>query len=137
MTVKAKPAPRDLAAAGRKLWRNATGEFTFNAVEFELLYQLCCVVDEIAAMRTDLSEMGMVVSGSERQPRPNPLLAVLSNHRKLADQLAVALSLPLEGESVGRRRSAQAKIAADARWRKPKSGSRIHALRRAQGGGAA
>jgi hypothetical protein len=136
MTIQGKPAPRDLGTAGRALWRDAVREFTFSSVEFRLLYELCCVLDEIAAMRADLSEMGMVVSGSENQPRVNPLIAALTNHRKLADQLAVALSLPLEGESVGRRRSAQAKIAADSRWRKPKSGGRIVAIQRMHGGGA-
>src|ERR1700682_299234 len=103
-TRQAKPAPRDLGQAGKKLWRNATSEFTFSSVEFELLYQLCCVIDEIAAMRADLSEMGYIVAGSEKQPRINPVVAALTAHRKLADQLAVALSLPAEGEAVGRRR---------------------------------
>jgi hypothetical protein len=136
MTTQAKPAPKDLQQAGRKLWRNATAEFTFNAVEVELLYQLCCVVDEVAAMRADLREMGYIVAGSEKQPRINPVVAALANHRKLADTLATALSLPIEGEAVGRRRSAVAKQNADARW-KPKSGGRIRAVRRMQSGGAA
>src|ERR1700730_13893040 len=99
MTAKAKPAPRDLATAGRALWRDAVREFTFSSVEFALLYQLCTTVDEIALMRTDLSEMGPLVSGSEGQPRVNPLIAALATHRKLADTLATALALPVEGEA--------------------------------------
>jgi hypothetical protein len=43
----------------------------------------------------------------------------LAVHRKLIDQMIVALSLPIDGESVGRRRSAQAKLNADSRWRNP------------------
>jgi hypothetical protein len=137
MTKRPTPAPKDLNEAGRTLWRKADREFEFSSVEYELLHQLCVTLDEIAGMRADLSEMGYIVAGAEKQPRPNPLIATLREHRKLVDQLVTALALPIEGEAVGRRRSAQAKQAADARWRKPKSGGRIHAVARMQGGGAA
>ena len=129
MTTKAKPAPRDLGTAGRALWRDACREFTFSSVEFALLHELCTTVDEIAAMKSDLGEMGMVVSGSEHQPRINPLVPALAVHRKLADTLAAALALPVESETVGRRRSATARQNANARWKTPKSGSTILRLR--------
>ncbi len=83
-------------------------------------------------MRADLAEMGAIVSGSQGQPRVNPLLAALVAHRKLCDQLCVALALPAEGEAVGRRRSAQGKLAADSRWRKTKSGGRVHRIQSMQ-----
>lgn len=111
-------APKDLQVEGRKLWRQAVDEFELNSVELTLLHQLCLTVDELAAMQRDLAEMGSVVMGSRSQPRVNPLLGAIVAHRKLADQLAVALGLPLAGEAVGRRRSAAAKQSVDARWRK-------------------
>jgi P27 family predicted phage terminase small subunit len=123
--VRRKPAPKDLQAPGRALWRDVLAEFELNSAELALLYQLCQTVDELAAMKSDLAEMGMVTMGSRNQPRVNPLLAVIAAHRKLADQLVVALGLPLEGEVVGRRRSAQAKQAVDARWRGQKRRGRI------------
>jgi hypothetical protein len=55
----------------------------------------------------------------------NPLLAAIVAHRKLADQLAVALGLPLAGESVGRRRSAAARQSVNARWRQTKRHGRL------------
>jgi hypothetical protein len=49
MTAERRPVPRDLNAAEGALGRNATAEFTFNAVEFELLHQLAVTIDETAA----------------------------------------------------------------------------------------
>lgn len=115
------PPPKDLQVEGRKLWRQAAVEFDLNPVELALLYQLCLTVDELAAMKRDLAEMGTVVMGSRNQPRVNPLLGAIVSHRKLADQLAVALGLPLAGEAVGRRRSAAAKQAVNARWSNTKT----------------
>jgi hypothetical protein len=60
---------------------------------------------------------------------------VIAQHRKLADQLVVALGLPLEGEVVGRRRSAQAKQAVDSRWRQQRRG-RLSSIQSQQKGGA-
>jgi hypothetical protein len=137
MDTKPPPSPRDLKSAGTVFWRKAVREFTFSSVELALLRQAAKTADEIAAMERDLSEMGMVTMGSRNQPRMNPLLAALVAHRKLFDQLVVALGLPTEGEVVGRRRSASAKQAADARWRKPpKMAPRIAHIRAHQNRGA-
>lgn len=137
MNTKPLPAPRDLRTAGTALWRKLVREFQFNSAEIELLHQFCVTVDEIAAMRADLSEMGMVTMGSKNQPVMNPLLSALVAHRKLADQLVTALGLPVDGEVVGRKRSASAKRAADARWRKPsKLAPRVTQIRRSQSQGA-
>lgn len=119
------PAPKDLQAAGKKLWRDVLAEFALNAAELALLRELCLTVDELAAMKADLADMGTVVMGSRNQPRVNPLLAAIAGHRKLADQLVVALGLPLPGEVVGRRRSAAAKQAVDARWKQEKRRGRL------------
>jgi P27 family predicted phage terminase small subunit len=119
--VRPPSAPKDLQVEGRKLWRQVVDEFELNPVELALLYQLCLTVDELAAMKADLAEMGTIVAGSRNQPRVNPLLGAIVSHRKLADQLAVALGLPLAGEAVGRRRSAAAKQAVNSRWAKSKT----------------
>jgi phage terminase small subunit len=114
-------APKDLQVEGRKLWRQAVDEFDLDSIELALLRQLCLTVDELVAMKADLAEMGTIVAGSRNQPRVNPLLAAIVAHRKLADQLAVALGLPLAGEAVGRRRSAAAKQNANSRWQKTRT----------------
>jgi P27 family predicted phage terminase small subunit len=123
--VRRKPAPKELQAAGKALWRQVLDEFEPNAAEFALLFQLCLTVDELADMKADLAEMGTVVMGSRNQPRVNPLIAVIAAHRKLVDQLVVALGVPLPGEAVGRRRSAAAKQSVDSRWRQEKRRGRL------------
>jgi hypothetical protein len=135
-TRRRKPAPKDLRETGTALWRKLLGEYQLNAAEESMLHQLCATMDEIADLKAALAASKPMVKGSKGQPRPNPLLASLVTHRKLADQLVTALALPIEGEVVGRRRCAQAKQAADARWRKTKSGPRIHAVAAMQKGGA-
>jgi hypothetical protein len=112
------PPPKSLKTAGRALWRAQLGEFKANSpVELELLRQLCETIDELDVMKTELAALGYIVAGAAGQPRINPLVAAIAQHRKLADQLATALAIPLPSESVGRRRSAAAKQSADARWR--------------------
>jgi P27 family predicted phage terminase small subunit len=123
--VRRRSAPKGLKAAGKALWREVLAEFEPNAAELALLEQLCLTVDELAAMQADLAEMGMVVMGSRNQPRVNPLIAVIAAHRKLVDQLVVALGVPLPGETVGRRRSAAAKQSVDKRWRQEKRRGRL------------
>jgi len=112
-----KRPPAGLKVAGKRLWRDVLAEFVPNAAELALLEQLCLTVDELAEMKADLSEMGLVVMGSRNQPRTNPLIPVIAAHRKLVDQLVTALGVPLPGESVGRRRSAAAKQSIDTRNR--------------------
>jgi hypothetical protein len=119
MTRRSLPAPKDLGVPGVALWRRLTKEFDFNSAEIELAHQLCVTVDEETMMRDELADMGVTVAGSKGQPVLNPVFAQLAVHRKLIDQMIVALSLPIDGESVGRRRSAQAKLNADSRWRNP------------------
>jgi phage terminase small subunit len=63
------PAPKDLQAAGKKLWRETLAEFELSAPESALLHQLCLTIDELAQMKADLAEMGTVVMGSRDQPR--------------------------------------------------------------------
>jgi P27 family predicted phage terminase small subunit len=133
-TRRSKPAPKSLGVEGLSLWRALTREFDFNSAELSLLAQLCCTTDEIADLKAALTATGPVVRGSTGQDRANPLLAEIRNHRKLADQLVVALGLPIDGEQVGRRRSSQQKQAADARWRKTKTKGRMQTMRKIQGG---
>ena len=50
-----------------------------------------------------------IVRGSKGQPRLKRVARRMRRHRRHSDQLVVALALPVEGEVVGRRRSAAAK----------------------------
>lgn len=112
--------PKGLKSRGRACWRAVTTEFELDPAERELLRELCVTLDEIDALATALRTSELVVEGSRGQPRTNPLLGELRTHRKLADALVLSLALPLDIESVGARRSGQARQAARARWRNGK-----------------
>lgn len=110
--AKPPPPPRDLGAAGKSVWRRLTAEFTFHAAEIEILRQLATTADEIELMKAEMSDMGVIVAGSEKQPRLNPIIPALVSHKKLFDQLVMALALPIGNETTGKRRTAAAKQAA-------------------------
>lgn len=121
--MNAKPcttALGDLKARGRALWRNVMGKYVLDPAETALLHELCRTADELDALTAAMADQSPVVEGSQGQPRAHPLLAEIRQHRRVAENLAVALALPVDGESIGRRRSANAKAAAHARWRNGK-----------------
>ncbi len=118
MTTKPrKPAPCDLKARGKALWRSVIGTYVLDPAETALLHELCRTADELDVLTSAMAEASPVVAGSQGQPRANPLLAEIRQHRKLAETLAIALALPVDGETIGTRRSVNAKAAAQARWR--------------------
>jgi hypothetical protein len=101
------------------LWRSITAAYELDPAETAMLHELARNLDEIDALVAALAGQPVVVEGSQGQPRPNPILAELREHRKLSERLAAALALPVAGfESVGRRRSPQQHSAIDTRWRR-------------------
>jgi hypothetical protein len=119
-TKPRKPAPSDLKARGKALWRNVVGIYVLNPAEMALLHELCHTADELDELSVAMGEQSPVVAGSQGQPRAHPLLAEIRQHRKLAETLAIALALPVDGETIGHRRSMNAKAAAQERWRQGK-----------------
>lgn len=118
MTTKPrKAAPSDLQTRGKGLWRSVVGKYVLDPAETALLHELCRTADELDALTAAMADQSPVVAGSQGQPRANPLLAEIRHHRRLAETLTVALALPVDGETTGRRRSVNAKAAANARWR--------------------
>ena len=93
------------------------GQYTLDPAEGELLHELCRTTDELDTLAAAMADQAPVVAGSQGQPRPNPLLAEIRQHRRVAEALVVGLALPVDGETVGRRRSVNATAAAHARWR--------------------
>jgi len=60
----------------------------------------------------------LVVAGYAGQPRPNPLLKIIQDHRLLLRRLVDSLALPDEGEESGLRPGQRhAQGAAQGRWR--------------------
>jgi hypothetical protein len=99
------------------LWRSVVEEYVLDPAETALLHELCRTSDELDALTAAMAHQSPVVAGSRGQPRANPLLAEIRQHRRLAETLSAALALPMDGETLGRQRSASARVAAHARWR--------------------
>jgi hypothetical protein len=112
-----KPAD-GLETAGRQLWDSVTAAFVLGAGEIAILGQACRTADEITRLEAELRGSSLVVAGYAGQPRPNPLLKIIQDHRLLLRRLVDSLALPDEGEESGLRPGQRhAQRAAQGRWR--------------------
>jgi hypothetical protein len=94
------PKPPDgLQTAGKQLWDSITATFVLNAGETEILRQAAATADEIALLEAELRASSLVVAGYMGQPRPNPLLKIIQDHRLLLRRLVDSLALPDEDQS--------------------------------------
>jgi hypothetical protein len=97
MSEESLKPPDGLETAGRQLWDSVTATFVLNAGEVEILRQAAATADEISLLEAELRSSSLVVAGYSGQPRPNPLLKIIQDHRlllrRLVDSLAVARHL--------------------------------------------
>jgi hypothetical protein len=118
MSDESLKPPDDLETAGRRLWDSVAASFMLNAGEIEILRQAASTADEIALLESELRGSSLVVAGYSGQPRPNPLLKIIQDHRLLLRRLVDSLALPDEGEESGLRPGQRhAQRAARGRWR--------------------
>jgi hypothetical protein len=129
------PKPPDgLETAGRQLWDSVTATFVLGAGEIEILRQACRTSDEIALLEAQLRGSSLVVAGYAGQPRPNPLLKIIQDHRLLLRRLVDSLALPDDDQERGMRPGQKhAQRAAQGRWR-PVQNSKVAELRAAEWG---
>jgi hypothetical protein len=113
MDLTSEHYPPGLQAGGKQLW-DKINEYDLDPAEEALLLQAARVMDNLDRLAADINGMGMVVAGSERQPRPNPLLIEQREQAKLLDALLRSIALPVGGEAYGTRRSGDQKKAAKA-----------------------
>ena len=110
--------PEGLGEPGVRLWTSIAGEFVLNAGELEILRQACRTSDEITSLEAELRGSSLVVAGYSGQPRPNPLLKIIQDHRLLLRRLVDSLALPDQGEESGLRPGQRhARTAAQGRWK--------------------
>jgi hypothetical protein len=121
--------PDGLETAGRRLWDSVAASFVLNAGEVEILRQAASTADEIALLEAELRGSSLVVAGYAGQPRPNPLLKIIQDHRLLLRRLVDSLALPDESEESGLRPGQRhARTAANARWQ-PVQNAKLAELR--------
>jgi hypothetical protein len=110
--------PEGLGEPGVRLWTSVAASFVLNAGELEILRQACRTSDEITSLGAELRGSSLVVAGYAGQPRPNPLLKIIQDHRLLLRRLVDSLALPDEDQEVGLRPGQRhAQRAAQGRWR--------------------
>jgi hypothetical protein len=121
--------PDDLETAGKRLWDTVTATFVLGAGEIEILRQAAATADEIALLEAELRASSLVVAGYAGQPRPNPLLKIIQDHRLLLRRLVDSLALPDDDQEHGMRPGQKhAQRAARGRWQ-PVQNAKLAELR--------
>jgi hypothetical protein len=125
------PEPPDgLGEPGVRLWTSIASEFVLNAGELEILRQAAATADEIGLLEAELRASSLVVAGYNGQPRPNPLLKIIQDHRLLLRRLVDSLALPDEVEEAGLRPGQRhARTAAQGRWKGHMPSGKVAELR--------
>jgi hypothetical protein len=121
--------PEGLGEPGIRLWTSVAASFVLNAGEVEILRQAAATTDEIALLEAELRASSLVVAGYAGQPRPNPLLKIIQDHRLLLRRLVDSLALPDDDQESGMRPGQRhAQRAAQGRWR-PVQNAKLAELR--------
>src|SRR5512133_3179634 len=129
--VKGGPEPPEgLGEPGVRLWTSVAASFVLNAGELEILRQACRTSDEITSLEAELRGSSLVVAGYAGQPRPNPLLKIIQDHRLLLRRLVDSLALPDDDQEHGMRPGQRhARTAAQGRWKDHVPNAKIAELR--------
>jgi len=119
MTDRTKPKmPPNLGAAGRELWKamDPGRIFTFEPGELTVLAAACRQADDVRALEIIIAG-GMIVLGSNGQPRLSAAVTEARQGRLALAKLLAELSLPAESQPVGLTPAGlRATKAATARW---------------------
>ena len=138
MLDRVREPPGGLGELGIRLWTSVAGEFVLNAGELEILRQAAATVDEIVLLEAELQASSLVVAGYAGQPRPNPLLKIIQDHRLLLRRLVDSLNLPDEDQEVGLRPGQKhGRRAIQARWKGHVPNGKLAELRAGFGSGDA
>lgn len=109
--------PENLAARGRKFWRDVVAVYTLSRPELELLTEVCRQLDLVELLQATLTADGPVAQGSRGQTRLHPAVAALSSVRTVLARQIAQLDLPdPDGETIPSAAQVQARKAAQARW---------------------
>ena len=108
--------PTGLGARGKALWRRINQSYELDAIESELLHQLCSVLDRCDQISAELAGQPLMTSGSVGQPRVNPLLGALREEEKMLDRLASSLGVSMPGAGGAGKGAGHQRKAAVTRW---------------------
>jgi hypothetical protein len=109
----ATPAPKGLAAKGKKLWKETTTNYELRADELDTLEDICREADLIATLEEGLVGAALLLKGSQGQDVVNPLISEIRQHRATKKSLWASLKLP---DDASEGASNQQRAAAQTRW---------------------
>jgi len=92
--------PKDLAAAGRRLWRSITQIYDLSPAEMALLERACKTSDRLSRLDELITQTGPLVRGSVNQLRASPLWAQLAEQERILAMQIRMLALPDPAEQV-------------------------------------
>lgn len=122
-------APPNLGAAGKALWKSIAGEYELSGVELAVLASACRQADDVALLEKLLRADGLIVSGSQGQPRLNAAITELRQGRLATAKLLAELRLPAEDQPALSPASLRSQRASNQRW----DAVRTNAARAARG----
>src|SRR3954464_4382648 len=100
MTARRPNPPRGLGPAGRRAWRAALAgladDMQFTAKELESLRLVAGQADLVERLERERAGQPMMVAGAAGQPRPNPLVALLSSARTAQARLLSEVRLEVD-----------------------------------------
>lgn len=109
--------PAGLQGRGRAFWRKVVADFDLEAAHFEVLREVCRLLDRQNALAAAVRRDGEVVVGSTGQPRLHPALAESRQTAlaigRLLNELGLDRSDAEENETIT---THKARRAAEARW---------------------
>ena len=113
-----------LKARGRAFWDAAQAEYEFDIHEAEVLLEACRGLDMVDTLAAAVAADGVMVVGSQGQPVLNAAVGELRQQQAAVARLLSQLNL--DSAEVGQiltAKQAQARAAAQARWRERKRSS--------------
>lgn len=121
MTTHTTPSYLDPDGRGRQLWEDLTATNELEPHEHALLVELCCLVDELDALRDAVKRDGVTAVGSRGQVRVHPALTALragaAELRRLVDALNIeSEAVEVDAPGVSSLASRRASKAARVRW---------------------
>ena len=122
-----RPAqPAGLAARGRALWHRVHADYELDAVEDQLLEELCRCLDFGDRLRRELAgAKSLMTLGSTGAWRISPLVVALQNQTKLADRLASSLGVSMPGSAGAGKGAGHQRKASRTRWNRAAKGAPV------------
>ena len=114
----ATPIPAGLCDSAQRLWEDTDARYELATHELLILEQACRELTLIERIEEDIQALaGLTVKGSMGQPVISELVKEIRQHRAKFEGSFRSLNLPAD-EGEAERRSASARAAANARWRR-------------------